>query len=218
MIVLSATNITKEYGTDVILRDVSFHLNEGDRVGLIGKNGEGKTTLLKILTGELAATAGESYISKEKTVGYLKQTDHFDSRNTVIAEVEQIFTEVRKLEADMTALSETIAEKSARREDVDKLLAEYDRMTLRFEQLDGYSYKSEIVGILSSMAFTEEFYDKKISMLSGGERTRLALACLLLKSGYLVFGRAHKPPRHRHPEMARAVFARLQGYDLGRFA
>lgn len=210
MIVLSATNITKEYGTDVILRDVSFHLNEGDRVGLIGKNGEGKTTLLKILTGELAATAGESYISKEKTVGYLKQTDHFDSRNTVIAEVEQIFTEVRKLEADMTALSETIAEKSARREDVDKLLAEYDRMTLRFEQLDGYSYKSEIVGILSSMAFTEEFYDKKISMLSGGERTRLALACLLLKKPDILF--LDEPTNHLDIGTLKWLEQFLRGY------
>lgn len=210
MIVLSATNITKEYGTDVILRDVSFHLNEGDRVGLIGKNGEGKTTLLKILTGELAATSGGTYISKEKTVGYLKQADHFNLQNTLIEEVEQIFSGVRKLEEDMAAMAETIAERSARHENVEKLLEEYDRMTIRFEQQGGYTYKSEMVGILSSMAFTEDFYEKKISMLSGGERTRLALACLLLKKPDILF--LDEPTNHLDIGTLRWLEQFLRGY------
>lgn len=181
MIVLSATNITKEYGTDVIVKDISFHLNEGDRVGLIGKNGGGKTTLMNILAGELTPTTGEIFISREKTVGYLKQADRFSSENTIIEEAERIFDDVRKLEEDMKALSERAARLSKQGRNVDALLAEYDRMTVRFEQMGGYTYQSEIVGILSSMAFPESFYDKKISTLSGGEKTRLALACLLLK-------------------------------------
>ncbi|MDD2217614.1 MAG: ABC-F family ATP-binding cassette domain-containing protein [Eubacteriales bacterium] len=187
MIVLSAANITKEYGTDIIIKDISFHLNEGDRVGLIGKNGEGKTTLMNILAGELTPSSGDIFISRDKTIGYLKQAGNFNSENTIIEEAERIFENVRKLEEDMTVLSERIAQMSKQGRNVSSLLAEYDKMTVRFEQMGGYTYKSEIIGILGSMAFSENIYGKKISTLSGGERTRLALACLLLKKPDILF-------------------------------
>lgn len=181
MIVLSATDIKKEYGTDIILNDVSFHINDGDKVGLIGANGAGKTTLMKILAGEMPYEGGNFFVSSELTVGYLRQNDDFKSDKTVIKEVYSIFAPLEKAEEDMHTLSDEIAERAANGEDVTKLLMRYDSMHMKFEQDGGYSYKSEINGILTSMAFTEDFYDKKISTLSGGERTRLALACMLLK-------------------------------------
>lgn len=181
MIVLSATDITKEYGTDIILKDISFHVNGGDRIGLIGANGAGKTTLMKILAGEMPYEKGNYFISQELTVGYLKQNDDFKSERTVFEEAFDIFKELQKLENDIHALSDEIAERSERGEDVTRLLSRLDNMQHRFEHDGGYTYKSEINGVLSSMAFTEDFYNKKISTLSGGERTRLSLACLLLK-------------------------------------
>ena len=190
MIILSAKDLTKTYGIDVILQDVSFHINEGDRIGIIGANGAGKTTLLKILSGELPHDSGDFFLSADTTIGYLKQSDNFQSENTVMEEVEAIFSGIEKLEKDMLELSAKISEMSERGEhgpEVDRLLHRYDQMQEEFRDKGGYSYKSEINGILSSMAFGEDFYNKKISTLSGGERTRLALACLLLKKPDLLF-------------------------------
>ncbi|MCI7300930.1 ABC-F family ATP-binding cassette domain-containing protein [Ihubacter massiliensis] len=190
MIILSAKDLTKAYGVDVILENVSFHINEGDRIGIIGANGAGKTTLLKILSGELNADIGDFFVSADTTIGYLKQSDNFHSEHTVMEEVEAIFSGMEQMEQDMLALSAEISKKAERGESgpqVDRLLERYDRMQEEYRDQGGYSYKSEINGILSSMAFGEEFYHKKISTLSGGERTRLALACLLLKKPDLLF-------------------------------
>lgn len=190
MIILSAKNLTKVYGVDVILQDVSFHINEGDRVGMIGANGAGKTTLLKMLSGELPCDSGDFFVSQDTTIGYLKQSDNFSSENTVIEEVDAIFSGIHKLEQEMLALSSQIsrmADAGESGQEVERMLHRYDEMQEEYSRKGGYSYKSEINGILSSMAFGEDFYHKKISTLSGGERTRLALACLLLRKPDLLF-------------------------------
>lgn len=185
MIVLSANDITKTYGTDVILRNVSFHVNDGDKVGIIGLNGAGKTTLLNIIAGDLPCDEGNIYISGETTIGYLRQKDDFDSDNTVMEEVMSIFSSVTDLEKAIPLLSDEIARLSAQGtragDEIENMLHRLDQMQVDFENAGGYTYRGEIKGILSSMAFGEDTYDKKISMLSGGERTRLSLACLLLK-------------------------------------
>lgn len=186
MIVLSAKDLTKAYGTDVILDKVSFHINKGERVGIIGVNGAGKTTLLKILTGELSCEEGEFFVSLDTNIGYLKQDGGFDSEKTVMEEVENIFGDFRRMEEEMEKLLQQIEklteeESSGNDDESRRLLERYDALQEEFKGKGGYSYRSEMMGILSSMAFGEDSYHKKISTLSGGEKTRLALACLLMK-------------------------------------
>lgn len=190
MIILSAKDLTKTYGVDVILDKVSFQINDGDRIGIIGANGAGKTTLLRLLSGELSRDDGDFFLQPDKTIGYLKQSDNFHSEHTVMEEVEAIFSGLEQMEREMLELSSIISQKAQSGEsgpEVDRLLARYDQMQQEYKDKGGYSYKSEMNGVLSSMAFGKEFYDKKISTLSGGERTRLALACLLLKKPDLLF-------------------------------
>ena len=176
MIVLSASNLTKAYGTDVILKGVDFHVNEGDRIGLVGRNGAGKTTLLNLITGELSPDDGQIFVPSNMKIGYLKQRDNFCGNNTVIEEINAIFEPLKKLEEDIARTADMVA---VNPED-ERLLHRLDDMQQEYDRKGGYTYKSEITGILNSMAFGEEFYDKKIDTLSGGERTRLALAALLL--------------------------------------
>ena len=178
MIVVSAKDLTKAYGTDVILDKVSFHINQGDRVGIIGINGAGKTTLLRMLTGELSSEEGDIFVSGNLRLGYLKQDAGFDSEKTVIQEAQAVFSRFPEMEREMEQLLQQAADHP---EESDDVLAAHARIHERYERMGGYSYQSELRGILTSMAFDEDMYDKKISTLSGGEKTRLALAILLLE-------------------------------------
>jgi ATP-binding cassette subfamily F protein 3 len=211
MIVLSATNISKIYGVDVILEDISFHVNEGDRIGIVGANGAGKTTLLNILSRDLPHDGGNIFISSNTSIGYLKQSQNFQSDRTLIEEVTRIFDYVSNMESEMAELSQEISEKSSRGEEVEKLLHRYDEMMEAYKRNNGYSYKSEIVGILNSMAFNEDFYDKKIETLSGGEKTRLALACLLLKKPDILF--LDEPTNHLDIGTLKWLEQYLKGYS-----
>lgn len=148
MIVVSAKELTKAYGTDVILDRVSFHINGGDRVGIIGVNGAGKTTLLKMLTGEMNCESGEYFIAADTQIGYLKQDGGFDSENTVIQEVERIFERFPRMEREMESILRQLEENVDDR----KLLERYDALQEQYRDQGGYTYKSEMTGILSSMA------------------------------------------------------------------
>lgn len=181
MIVLSAANLVKSYGVDPVLCQISFHINKGDRIGIVGANGAGKTTLLNILTGELSCDSGGIHLAADTTLGYLRQKDSFSNQGTVYGEMLSIFQPLIDMEQELSALSLEISRRSSSGEAVEKLLHRYDELTAAFQNQNGYSYKSEIAGILNSMAFSESAYEKPISQLSGGERTRLALAALLLR-------------------------------------
>jgi ATP-binding cassette subfamily F protein 3 len=185
MITISASDITKAYGTDVILDKVTFHVDKGDKVGIIGVNGAGKTTLLDIVSGRDQADSGNIYISADTTIGYLRQHDPFSNEGTVRSEVEKIYSGFDKMEKQLSDLSAKMADLAADgKADTDeyrKTAEQYGTLQDEFTNKGGFSWRSEMNGILNSMAFGEEYYEKKISSLSGGERTRLALACLLMK-------------------------------------
>ena len=176
MIVISANNLTKEYdGSNLVLNKVSFAVNKGERIGIIGINGAGKTTLLRMLNGELSPEEGDFFVSSDLRIGYLEQDGGFESENTVMEEVNKVFVHFPEMERDMERLLEA------------NELDAYEQLRERYERMGGYMYQSEIRGILTSMSFDESMYDKKISTLSGGEKTRLALAVLLMEKPDILF-------------------------------
>ena len=207
MIVVSARDLTKAYGTDVILEKVSFHINQGDRVGIIGINGAGKTTLLRMLTGELPYEEGDCFISSDLRIGYLKQDAGFDSDKTVIEEAQAVFDHFPQMEQEMEQLLQQAADDPEHSEGA---LRRYEQIHERYDRMGGYSYQSELRGILTSMAFDESMYDKKIRTLSGGEKTRLALAVLLLEKPDILF--LDEPTNHLDIGTLKWLEQYLRGY------
>ena len=178
MIIISGNEISKAYGTDIIFEDVSFGVEKGDRIGIVGANGTGKTTLLGIISGEVEATSGNLYVRSDQNIGYLRQQNHFDRSGTVREEAEKSFTHLFEMEKRLEFLQTAIADHES--SSFDRDLEEYTRLIEEYEQKGGYTYKSELGAMLTHMGFDEEAQKKEISKLSGGERTRLALSCMLL--------------------------------------
>ncbi|MCR5033921.1 MAG: ABC-F family ATP-binding cassette domain-containing protein [Clostridia bacterium] len=199
MIVISANNLTKEYdGSNLVLDKVSFAVNKGERIGIIGINGAGKTTLLRMLAGELPPEEGDFFVSSGLRIGYLKQDGGFDSENTVIEEVNKVFEHFPEMEQEMERLLAANA------------LDAYEQLRERYERMGGYMYQSEIRGILTSMAFDESMYNMKVSTLSGGEKTRLALAVLLLEKPDILF--LDEPTNHLDIGTLKWLEQYLKGY------
>lgn len=209
MLILSVSNITKSFGTNNVLNNISFHINKGDRIGVIGPNGAGKTTLLSILAGQQAFDSGNFYISGEEIIGYLKQKNNSFEKPTVYEEMLSIFSQTIENERRFKEISALMAkEKDSIR--LENLMKEYNSLALELESSHSFSYESQIKGMLSRMSFPEEYYDKEISTLSGGERTRLALAALLLKKPSLLL--LDEPTNHLDAETLVWLEQFLAGY------
>lgn len=182
MSVLTANHIYKTYVTEPILEDISFRVEEGDIIGILGLNGSGKTTLFEILANKLFADSGDVIISKDSKLGYLEQHTNIESDKVVFDEALTVFEPLIKMEENLRKLEELIALNSNNSEfNLDKSLLEYSDLLERFKSLNGYGYHSEIKGVLKGLGFTEEEFDKPVKILSGGQKSRLSLAILLLK-------------------------------------
>lgn len=184
MIVIGCKDIVKSYGINLILDKVTFNLNEGDKIGLIGANGAGKSTLFKILSGDLEQDSGDIFIDKNKTVGYLSQHLSLDSNNTIYEEVLTVFQRLLDIESKLKDLESKLNEpyNSDNAKYHDKLINDYTSLTELYNNLGGYSYKGEISKVLKGLGFVDEEFHKSITILSGGEKTRIALCKLLLKN------------------------------------
>ncbi|MDZ5252363.1 ABC-F family ATP-binding cassette domain-containing protein [Clostridium sp. LIBA-8841] len=183
MIILSCRHLTKSFGIDEILRDVTFNINEGDKVGLIGPNGEGKSTLFKILTKQLDYDSGELFLDKNKTLGYLSQNLSLDSENTIYDEMLSVFSSLTELEDKIKSLEEKLNEPydASKEEYHNKLIKDYTLSQELYENRGGYTFRGEISRVLKGLGFLEEDFNTSIINLSGGQKTRLALCKLLLR-------------------------------------
>lgn len=176
--ILSVNNIHKAFQEVPILKNVSFHIEDHDKAAIVGINGAGKTTLLKIIMGELPADEGLVTFSKDKTVGYLSQHEAVLGENTIYQELLSVKQEILTMEQQMHTME--LQMKSAQGERLEKLMENYALLTHRYEQENGYAYKSELTGVLKGLGFAEDEFGKSVSTLSGGQKTRVALGKLLL--------------------------------------
>lgn len=176
--ILDCQNICKSFGTDVILNNISFHLEEKEKMAIVGINGAGKTTLLKIIMGEEEADSGQVIISKDRTIGYLSQYQESNYNTTVRGVMLDALKPILELQDKMRELETEMEHQTG--ETLEKSLELYNRYTHEFEYKNGYSCESEANGVLKGLGFSKEDYDRHTDSLSGGQRTRLALGRLLM--------------------------------------
>ena len=181
MVSLSVSNLKKTYGVDVIFDNVSFAINEREKVGIVGKNGAGKTTLFNIISDIEKADSGDIFISKDSSIGYMSQNVNISSEKTVIEEVLTVFEDLINLEKEIRDIEHQISLYHDDEKKSEELLKIYSRKTEYFAENDGYSYNSLARGVLIGLGFSQEDLDKDVNLLSGGEKSRLLLAKILLK-------------------------------------
>ena len=177
--ILNATNISKSFGSNEIIKDATFLVNEHEKVAIVGVNGAGKTTLLKILTGEESADSGSITLAKDAKLGYLRQINNVDSALSIIDELYTVIEPILNMEKRMSQMQEDM--KHLTGSELEELYSSYTALTHSYELMDGYAAKSRVVGILKGLGFEEADFDRKINTLSGGQKTRVFLAKLLLE-------------------------------------
>ncbi len=180
---LTVDKISKSFGADILLKDVSFVVNAQDRVGVIGYNGAGKTTLIKMLIGQLKHDAGDISFAKNTNIGYLEQNSALSDSNTVYEEMKTVYKHALKAQSEIKSINLQLEQTPNDK----KLLSKLDELSAITDAADIYSIDTNIKKVLNGMAFSQSEHEKKVSVLSGGEHTRLCLAKLLLKKPDVLF-------------------------------
>lgn len=176
--ILACNNICKTFGDRCILDNCSFHIEDKEKAAIVGANGAGKSTLLKIIMGETSRDSGEVTIGGGKTLGYLSQHQQISGDMGIVEEMLDAKKELLELEGKIRTLEEEMKQKKG--DELDRILKTYTRLTQEFERKDGFSFKSEIIGVVKGLGFKEEEFDKPVRTLSGGQKTRVFLGKLLL--------------------------------------
>ena len=176
--ILSCNNISKSFGTDVIIKSCSFNIEDHEKAAIVGINGAGKSTLLKIITGEEPADTGIVTLAKDKTLGYLAQQQNLQSDRSIYDELLSVKQYILDMESELRRIE--TAMNSASGDELDALMNRYTNLNHKFEMNNGYAYKSEITGVLKGLGFDEEDFSLHVNTLSGGQKTRVSLGKLLL--------------------------------------
>lgn len=206
MAVLSVSGIYKSFGDSKVLEDITFSVNKGDKVAIIGDNGEGKTTLLKIITKQLEADKGTIYFEDFKSVGYLSQHVIEDVSNTLLEEMELSFLQLKKMEEEMNILVEKMADSSDK-----ELIDRYSYLHDLYQNSGGYEYKFQIQQMLSKFGFDESYYNRQLKTFSGGERTRASFVKLLLNKPSILL--LDEPTNHLDLVMIEWLEKYLKSYN-----
>ena len=180
MVLLSLSAVRKAFGTNEVIRDATLALQEGERLGLVGVNGSGKTTLLKIINGDIPSDGGEISIARDARIGFLTQHADIDGELSIMEELTRVFDPLIAMEKRLRALEAEMAEAHEDAEAFARLSNEYDKLTRRFEDAGGYEWPSRVQGVLAGLGFAKDRRDMPARLLSGGEKTRLCLARILL--------------------------------------
>ena len=207
--ILACNHIHKSFITNVILDDITFHIEEKEKIALIGANGSGKTTLFRIIAGELEPDSGTITKSKNCSIGYLPQHVSVLSNQTVYNELLDVFQPLIKMEKELSKMETLIS--TAKPKDLDLLVKDYDALRNLFESRQGYMYKSLIRGVLTGLGLPNDTYDKPVSILSGGQKTRVALAKLLLQNPNVLL--LDEPTNHLDIEAIEWLEGFLKSYD-----
>lgn len=178
--ILSCSNIKKSYGTDIILENISFTINEQEKVAIVGVNGAGKSTLFKIITSEISCDEGTVSFPKGVQIGYFSQDLQIDSDKTIYDELLTVFDNIISIEKEMSEIEHKMGD--SENSELDSLMKRYSLLSSELEEKNGYEYKSRIRGVIKGLGFTENESETPITHLSGGQKTRIALGKLLLSS------------------------------------
>lgn len=207
--ILSCNNISKSFGTDVIIKSCSFNIEDHEKAAIVGINGAGKSTLLKIITGMEPADTGLVTLAKDKTLGYLAQQQNLGSDNTIYDELLSVKQYILDMEKELRSIEKRM--NTADGDELENLMKKYSDLNHRFEMENGYAYKSEITGVLKGLGFSEEDFTLNVNTLSGGQKTRVALGRLLLAKPDIIL--LDEPTNHLDMESIRWLENYLLNYN-----
>ena len=185
-LLLQTNNVERRFGSDVLFHNMNMQIQEHGRTALVGRNGAGKTTFLKIIAGLTEPDEGTVTHARDLTIGYLAQNQGLDSQNSIWAELDSVFAPLHELERQLHELENQLGTLTPKAADYQDVLASYDRLSEQFKKQGGYEYASRMRGVLHGFGFDEDMHDTSVNALSGGQKTKLALAKILLQSPNLL--------------------------------